>query len=72
MGSPGGVCRRAAAFADEGAHQVGGGYVESRIGYCDVRGELAHRAGAKALVQSLEFRGTGPVWSLQELHKELA
>jgi len=28
-------------------------------------------AGAKALVQSLEFRGTGPVWSLQELHKEL-
>jgi len=22
-------------------------------------------------VQSLEFRGTGPVWSLQELHKEL-
>ncbi len=28
-------------------------------------------AGAKALVDSLEFRGTGPVWSLQELHKEL-
>ena len=28
-------------------------------------------AGAKALVQSLEQRGTGPVWSLQELHKEL-
>ena len=28
-------------------------------------------AGAKALVQSLEFRGTGPVWSLQELHEEL-
>ena len=28
-------------------------------------------AGAKALVQSLEFRGTGPVLSLQELHKEL-
>ncbi|WNH50304.1 carbamoyl-phosphate synthase large subunit [Stenotrophomonas aracearum] len=28
-------------------------------------------AGAKALVQSLEFRSTGPVWSLQELHKEL-
>ena len=28
-------------------------------------------AGAKALVHSLEFRGTGPVWSLQELHKEL-
>ena len=28
-------------------------------------------AGAKALVHSLEFRGTGPVWSLQELHAEL-
>ena len=28
-------------------------------------------AGAKALVHSLEFRGTGPVWALQELHKEL-
>jgi carbamoyl-phosphate synthase large subunit len=28
-------------------------------------------AGARALVNSLEFRGTGPVWSLQELHKEL-
>ncbi|HHW4678615.1 MAG TPA: carbamoyl-phosphate synthase large subunit [Xylella sp.] len=28
-------------------------------------------AGAKALVNSLEFRGAGPVWSLQELHKEL-
>jgi len=28
-------------------------------------------AGARALVHSLEFRGTGPVWSLQELHKEL-
>ncbi|KGM53590.1 carbamoyl phosphate synthase large subunit [Lysobacter arseniciresistens ZS79] len=28
-------------------------------------------AGARALVQSLEFRGTGPVWSLQELHAEL-
>ena len=28
-------------------------------------------AGAKALVHSLEFRGTGPVWSLQELHEEL-
>ncbi|TWH02986.1 MULTISPECIES: carbamoyl-phosphate synthase large subunit [Pseudoxanthomonas] len=28
-------------------------------------------AGAKALVHSLEYRGTGPVWSLQELHKEL-
>ncbi|MCL7713662.1 carbamoyl-phosphate synthase large subunit [Stenotrophomonas mori] len=28
-------------------------------------------AGAKALVHSLEFRGTGPVWALQELHEEL-
>ncbi|HRF83493.1 MAG: carbamoyl-phosphate synthase large subunit [Xanthomonadales bacterium] len=28
-------------------------------------------AGAKALVHSLEYRGTGPVWSLQELHEEL-
>ncbi|MDR2872548.1 MAG: carbamoyl-phosphate synthase large subunit, partial [Xanthomonadaceae bacterium] len=28
-------------------------------------------AGARALVHSLEYRGTGPVWSLQELHKEL-
>jgi carbamoyl-phosphate synthase large subunit len=28
-------------------------------------------AGARALVQSLEFRGTGPVWALQELHEEL-
>ncbi len=28
-------------------------------------------AGARALVHSLEFRGTGPVWSLQELHAEL-
>jgi carbamoyl-phosphate synthase large subunit len=28
-------------------------------------------AGARALVNSLEFRGTGPVLSLQELHKEL-
>jgi carbamoyl-phosphate synthase large subunit len=28
-------------------------------------------AGARALVHSLDFRGTGPVWSLQELHKEL-
>ncbi len=28
-------------------------------------------AGARALVQSLEFRGTGPVWSLQELHAEV-
>ena len=28
-------------------------------------------AGARALLQSLEYRGTGPVWSLQELHAEL-
>ena len=28
-------------------------------------------SGAKALVNSLDFRGVGPVWSLQELHKEL-
>ena len=28
-------------------------------------------AGARALLHSLEFRGTGPVWSLQELHAEL-
>ena len=28
-------------------------------------------AGARALVQSMEFRGTGPVWSLQELHAEV-
>ncbi|KRG71180.1 carbamoyl-phosphate synthase large subunit [Pseudoxanthomonas dokdonensis] len=28
-------------------------------------------AGARALVNSLEFRGKGPVWALQELHKEL-
>ncbi|MGV8931553.1 MAG: carbamoyl-phosphate synthase large subunit [Luteimonas sp.] len=28
-------------------------------------------AGAKALLHSLEFRGTGPVWALQELHEEL-
>jgi carbamoyl-phosphate synthase large subunit len=28
-------------------------------------------AGARALLQSLEHRGTGPVWSLQELHQEL-
>ncbi|WDS36788.1 carbamoyl-phosphate synthase large subunit [Pseudoxanthomonas sp.] len=28
-------------------------------------------AGARALVNSLEFRGTGPVLALQELHKEL-
>ncbi|WP_462116578.1 carbamoyl-phosphate synthase large subunit, partial [Lysobacter xanthus] len=25
-------------------------------------------SGARALLQSLEYRGTGPVWSLQELH----
>ncbi|AWV07237.1 carbamoyl-phosphate synthase large subunit [Marilutibacter maris] len=29
-------------------------------------------AGARALVNSLEYRGTGPVWSLQELHAEVA
>ncbi len=28
-------------------------------------------AGAKALLHSLDFRDSGPVWSLQELHKEL-
>lgn len=28
-------------------------------------------AGARALLQSLPFRGTGPVWSLQELHASL-
>ncbi|GHA73328.1 carbamoyl-phosphate synthase large subunit [Cognatilysobacter bugurensis] len=28
-------------------------------------------AGARALLQSLEYRGTGPVWSLQELHAEI-
>ncbi|TKR33243.1 carbamoyl-phosphate synthase large subunit [Luteimonas gilva] len=28
-------------------------------------------AGAKALLHSLEYRGSGPVWALQELHKEL-
>ncbi len=28
-------------------------------------------AGARALLHSLEFRDEGPVWSLQELHKEL-
>jgi carbamoyl-phosphate synthase large subunit len=27
--------------------------------------------GAKALLHSLDYRGSGPVWSLQELHKEL-
>jgi len=29
-------------------------------------------AGAKALLHSLEFRGTGPVLALQELHKEIS
>jgi carbamoyl-phosphate synthase large subunit len=29
-------------------------------------------AGAKALLHSLDYRDSGPVWSLQELHKELA
>ncbi|MDO4709923.1 MAG: carbamoyl-phosphate synthase large subunit [Pseudomonadota bacterium] len=28
-------------------------------------------AGARALLHSLDFRDTGPVWSIQELHKEL-
>ena len=28
-------------------------------------------AGAKALLHSLEYRGSGPVWSLQELHQTL-
>jgi len=28
-------------------------------------------AGAKALLHSLEFRGSGPVWALQELHAQL-
>ena len=28
-------------------------------------------AGAKALLHSLDFRDSGPVWSLQELHAEL-
>ncbi|WP_149193523.1 carbamoyl-phosphate synthase large subunit [Luteimonas suaedae] len=28
-------------------------------------------AGARALLHSLEYRGSGPVWSLQELHEEL-
>ena len=28
-------------------------------------------AGARALLHSLDFRDSGPVWSLQELHKEL-
>jgi carbamoyl-phosphate synthase large subunit len=29
-------------------------------------------AGAKALLHSLDYRDSGPVWSLQELHEELA
>lgn len=29
-------------------------------------------AGAKALLHSLDYRGSGPVWSLQELHAQLA
>ena len=28
-------------------------------------------SGARALVHSIDYRGTGPVWSLQELHAEL-
>ena len=28
-------------------------------------------AGAKALLHSLEYRGSGPVWALQELHAQL-
>lgn len=28
-------------------------------------------AGAKALLHSLQYRGSGPVWALQELHEEL-
>ncbi|PJK10445.1 carbamoyl phosphate synthase large subunit [Lysobacteraceae bacterium NML120232] len=28
-------------------------------------------AGARALLHSLDFRDSGPVWSIQELHKEL-
>ncbi|MBD7986614.1 carbamoyl-phosphate synthase large subunit [Luteimonas sp. Sa2BVA3] len=28
-------------------------------------------AGAKALLHSLEYRGSGPVWALHELHEEL-
>jgi carbamoyl-phosphate synthase large subunit len=28
-------------------------------------------SGARALVHSLDYRGTGPVWSLQELHASL-
>ena len=29
-------------------------------------------AGARALLHSLDFRDSGPVWALQELHRELA
>ena len=28
-------------------------------------------AGARALLHSLDYRGSGPVWSLQELHAQL-
>ena len=28
-------------------------------------------SGARALVHSIDYRGTGPVWSLQELHAEI-
>jgi carbamoyl-phosphate synthase large subunit len=28
-------------------------------------------AGARALLHSLEYRGSGPVWALQELHQQL-
>ena len=28
-------------------------------------------AGARALLHSLDYRGSGPVWALQELHEEL-
>src|SRR5690606_21786554 len=29
-------------------------------------------AGAKALLHSLDYRGSGPVWALHELHEELS
>ena len=29
-------------------------------------------AGARALLHSLDYRDSGPVWALQELHEELA
>ena len=42
------------------------------------RDALQHRltysttvSGARALLQSLDYRGTGPVWSLQELHASI-